>query len=161
MHPRIVRISKDPELNMFVNADLSNKPSCPQILQLRSDNAIYFANAEYTIEHILERLSEHETPIKFLLLDFQAMGFIDITGVEELRTLLDEVKQQDIQLAIMDARRPVREVFESSGFIDELKPSHLLGKRGEAITFLFKYLDHDYCKNVCPYKLYLECSEVK
>jgi len=161
MHPRIVRITKDPELNMFVNADLNNKPSCPQILQLRSDNAIYFANAEYTVEHILERLAEHETPIKFLLLDFQAMGFIDITGVEELRTLLDEVKRQDIQLAIMDAHRPVREVFESSGFIDELKPSHLLGKRGEAITFLFKYLDHDYCKNVCPYKLYLECSEVK
>ena len=57
---------------MFINADELNKPSCPQLLQLRSDNAIYFANAEYTMDHILKRLDEHKTPIKFLLLDFQA-----------------------------------------------------------------------------------------
>ena len=38
MHPRIVRISKDPELNMFINADISNKPSCPQILHFRSQS---------------------------------------------------------------------------------------------------------------------------
>ncbi|MFH1490995.1 MAG: sulfate permease, partial [Pseudomonadota bacterium] len=75
MHPRIVRVTKDPELNMFVNGDLFNKPSCPQILQLRSDNAIYFANAEYTVERILERLDEQKTPTKFLLLDLEAMGF--------------------------------------------------------------------------------------
>ena len=76
MHPRIVRVTKDPELNMFLNADVFEKPSCPQILQLRSDNVIYFANAQYTVEHILERLEEQTTPIVFLLLDLQAVGFI-------------------------------------------------------------------------------------
>ncbi|MBU1231436.1 MAG: SulP family inorganic anion transporter, partial [Proteobacteria bacterium] len=35
MHPSIVRITKDPELNMFVDGDLTKKPDCPQILQLR------------------------------------------------------------------------------------------------------------------------------
>jgi SulP family sulfate permease len=33
MHPRIVRVTKDPAYNMFVNADVNDKPSCPQILQ--------------------------------------------------------------------------------------------------------------------------------
>jgi len=32
MHPRIVRVTKDPELNMFINADVHKKPNCPQIL---------------------------------------------------------------------------------------------------------------------------------
>lgn len=161
MHPRVVRISKDPKLNMFVNADRNRKPSCPQILQLRSDNVIYFANAEYTIEHIIERLDEQESSIKFLLLDFQAMGFIDITGIDELRSLKEELKGRSIVLAIMDIHLPVKEVMISSGFINEIKEGCLIDNRGMAIASLFKRIDHDYCKNVCPYELFYECVSVK
>ncbi|MFC1824156.1 SulP family inorganic anion transporter [Thermodesulfobacteriota bacterium] len=159
MHPRIVRVTKDPEFNMFVNADVENKPSCPQILHMRSENAIYFANAEYTVEHILERLEEHTTPIKFLLLDFQGVGFIDITGVDELRTLQDEIKQREIELTLMGVHLPVKKVLKSSGMINELKPGHLIENRGEAITFLFEHIDHEYCKNICPHRLFYECPE--
>ncbi len=161
MHPRIIRVTKDPELNMFLNADMHNKPSCPQILQLRSDNAIYFANADYTVEHMLERLDEHTTPVKFLLLDFQGVGFMDITGVDELRSLLNEVKERGIELALMGVHLPVRQVMESSGFINDLKPDHLIENRGEAIKFLFRYLDHGYCKKDCLYELFFECSAIK
>ena len=161
MHPRIVRITKDPYLNMFVNADAHDKPSCPQILQLRSDNVIYFANAEYTVEHILERLNEHPTETIFLLLDFEAIGFIDITGVDELRVLHDEVKERGVRLAIMDVHLPVMDVFKSSGFIKELEPGLLIENRGEAISILFQYIDHKYCKDVCPYRLFYECSTVE
>ena len=161
MHPRIVRITKDPELNMFLNADANNKPSCPQILQLRSDNAIYFANADYTIEHIVSRLDEHTTPIKFLMLDFQAVAFIDITGIDEMRVLNKEIKERGIQLALMDVQIPVGEAFERAGFIKELGVDYLIEKRGEAISILFKSIDHDYCKNICPYALFYECWTVK
>jgi SulP family sulfate permease len=161
MHPRIVRISKDPELNMFINADEYHKPSCPQILQLRSDNVIYFANAEYTVEHIVERLDDHTTPIKFLLLDFQAVGFIDITGVDELRILSDELKTRGVCLAFMSVRLPVKKVFESSGFSNQLNLNYLLVNRGDAIALLFRQIDHGYCKNVCPYRLFNECATVK
>jgi len=161
MHPRIVRVSKDPELNMFINADEYQKPGCPQILQLRSDNVIYFANAEYTTEHIVDRLDEQATPVKFLLLDFQAVGFVDITGVDELRSLFDEVKSRGIGLTFVNVHRPVRKVFESSGFLNHLNPDSLLVNSGKAIAFLFRQIDHGYCKNVCPYRIFNECSTVK
>jgi SulP family sulfate permease len=161
MHPRIVRVTKDPELKMFVNADVYDKPSCPQILQLRSDNVIYFANAEYTIEHLLGRLDEQTTPAKYLLLDFQAVGFIDITGIDELRVLLDEVKERGVRLAFTGVHLPVKQIFESSGFLKELQPGHLIENRGDAITFLFQNIDHGYCRNDCPYELFHECSTIK
>ena len=161
MHPRIVRVTKDPELKMFVNADVYEKPSCPQILQLRSENAIYFANAEYTIEHLLSCLEEQTTPVKFLLLDFQAVGFIDITGIDELRVLIDEIKERNVRIAFMSVHIPVKQVFESSGLMKELQAGHLIENRGEAISFLFQRLDHEYCKNICPYALFNECQTVK
>ncbi|MDM8525241.1 sulfate permease [Desulfococcaceae bacterium HSG8] len=161
MHPRIVRISKDPKHNMFVNADVYEKPSCPQILHLRSDNAIYFANAEYTVEHILERVDEADTPLKFLLLDCTAIGFIDITGIDELSVLREELETRKIRLALMGVHLPVMKVFKTSGFLAELSPDGVIDNKGEAIANLFHDIDHEYCRETCPHRLYFECSSVK
>ena len=161
MHPRIIRISKVPELGVFINAELANQPSCPQILQLRTDNAIYFANAEYTIDTILERFHEQRTPLKFLLLDLQSMAFIDITGVEELRSLKEEIGAKGVSLAMMEIRQPVHRVLESAGFLEELDARHVLKKRGDAYMVLFQEIDHDYCRQQCPYALFNECHTVK
>jgi len=146
---------------MFVNADIFEKPGCPQILHLRSDNSIYFANAEYTVEHILERMEEIDTPVKFLLLDLQAMAFIDITGINELKILKEEARAKNMELALMEIHLPVTEVMKSSGFMAQMNAGLILQKRGEAITTLFQHLDHDYCKNVCPHTLFFECKTVK
>jgi SulP family sulfate permease len=167
MHPRIVRETRDPEREVFLNADQYRKPSCPQILHLRSDNVIYFANAEYTVNHILKRVNEVETPLKFVLLDFQAISFIDMTGIEELRSLKEELEGRGIRLALMAIHRPVMETFESSGFIHELEASCYFEKtwdnehRGDAIARLFRDIDHEYCREVCPHYLFEECHTVK
>jgi SulP family sulfate permease len=167
MHPRIVRETRDPEREMFVNADLFRKPSCPQILHLRSDNVIYFANAEYTINNIMKRVNEFETPLEFVLLDFQAISFIDMTGIEELRSLKEELESRGIRLALMAIHRPVMDTFESSGFVHDLEDSCYFEKtwdnehRGSAISALFEHLDHDYCRDSCPYHLFEECHTVK
>lgn len=167
MHPRIVRETRDPEREIFLNADLFRKPSCPQILHLRSDNVIYFANAEYTVNQIMKRVNEVETPLKFVLLDFQAISFIDMTGIEELRSLKEELEGRGFRLALMAIHRPVMDTFESSGFIHELEDSHCFEKtwdnehRGNAIGRLFLDIDHDYCRRSCPHCLFEECQTVK
>jgi SulP family sulfate permease len=161
MHPRIVRITNDPELNMFLNADVYRKPSCPQILELRPDNCIFFGNAEYTMEQLLSRLDEQRTPIKFLLLDFESIAFIDISGVDELFGLLDELKARKVEMAFLYVHLPVKKVLESTNFVDMVGRERMLEKMGEAIAYLFERLDHDYCRNVCPYKLFHECSTLK
>ncbi len=167
MHPRIVEITKDPEFNLFVNADTTGKPGCPQILHIRSDNVIFFANAEYTMEHILERVETVDTPLKFLLVDFQAVAFIDITGIDELRRLKEALHAKDIRLAILEVHDPVMETFISSGFYDEMaedgmvEASGLTSGHGKVLAALFQEIDHEYCRRICPYKLFYECETVK
>ncbi|MGE5841805.1 MAG: SulP family inorganic anion transporter [Deltaproteobacteria bacterium] len=161
MHPRVVRLTKDPELNMFVNADVCQKPSCPQILELRPDNCIYFGNAEYTMEQLLSRLDEQKTQVKFLLLNFESIAFIDLSGVEELFGLLDELKKRKIELAFLFVHLPVKKVLESTNFLYMVGQDRVLEKMSDAIAYIFERLDHGYCRNVCPYKLFHECSTVK
>jgi SulP family sulfate permease len=167
MHPRIVEITKDPEFNIFVNADETGKPGCPQILQLRSDNVIMFANAEYTVDHILERVEAVSTPLKFVLEDFQAVGFIDITGIDELRRLKSALAEKNIRLALFDVHLPVMNTFASSGFRDDMKADGMIeafgltSQKGKPLAELFARIDHVYCRRVCPYTLFYECKTVK
>jgi SulP family sulfate permease len=166
MHPRIVRETKDPELNMFLNADTSQKPGCPQILQLRVENAIYFANAEYTMEHILEILNQQNTPVKVLLLDMQAVGFMDLTGVDELRSLQEDLTGKGIFLAFSDIHAPVKHSFERSGLSNMVEKSCLgknciLANKARALEQLVKLIDHSYCAKTCPHSLFFECPELK
>jgi SulP family sulfate permease len=161
MHPRIVRVTKKPEMSMFLNGDFHNAPSCPQILELRCENAIYFANAEYTAEHIMTRCNEQEISPVFLLLDLQAMPFIDISGVDELRSLQEELLSKGTKLTLMGIHFPVREVFKNSGFWEEVKENLRFHTRGDAYKILFDLIDHEYCKTQCSYALFNECHTIK
>lgn len=161
MHPRIVRVSKDPALNMFINADDQGMPSCPQILQLRSDNAIFFANAEYTVDHILSRVDEQDAPLRFLLLDLSAAGFIDVTGADELTRLKTELSLRGVALAVTGIHMPVCDVLNTTGFLQEARECRLLPGQHEAIVHLFSKLDHAFCRDGCPHRLFTECSTVK
>jgi SulP family sulfate permease len=134
---------------------------------LRSDNVIFFANAEYTVAHILERVDAVRTPLVYVLLDFQAVGFIDITAIDELRTLKDELAARHIGLAIFHVHQPVMKTFVSSGFIREtgetgmVRQAGLTDRHGEALAAIFTRIDHDYCRHICPYVLFYECGTVK
>ncbi len=161
MHPRIVRITRDPELQMFLNADVHRKPGCPQILELRSDNCIFFGNAEYTVEQMLERVDRVETPLKFLLLDFESIGFIDVSGVDEMRSMIDDLRKRGIQPAFIYVHLPVMRVLQSTGLVDEIGREFFFGTRGEAVGRIFERLDHAYCGGTCPHVLFRECATVK
>jgi len=89
------------------------------------------------------------------------VGFIDITGIDELRVLLDEVKARGLEVAFMNIHIPVKQVFDSSGLIKELESGCLIENIGDAITLLFQKIDHKYCKETCPYNLFHECDTVK
>jgi len=115
----------------------------------------------------MKRVNEVETPLEFVLLDFHAISFIDMTGIEELRSLKEELESRGIRLALMAIHRPVMDTFESSGFVHDLENSCYFEKtwdnehRGSAIAALFGHLDHDYCRDSCPYQLFEECHTVK
>ncbi len=167
MHPRIVEMTRDPEHHVLVNAEVSGSPACPQILQLRIDNVIFFANAEYTMEHIMARVNAVNTPLKFLLKDFQAVGYIDITGIDELRRLKELLRQQGIRLALFNVHAPVLKTFISSGFYPEMQTDGIIESSGrlpdlsQILTRLVDAVDHDYCRDNCPYSLFEECKNYK
>ena len=89
------------------------------------------------------------------------MSFIDITGIDELKVLMEDVKSRNFKVAFMGVRQPVMQTFKQSGLLKDIEPELLIENRGDAITVLFRKIDYEYCKNKCPFELFHECSSVK
>ena len=161
MHPRIVHITRDPATRLFINAETGHGSVCPQILHLRVDNAIFFANAEYTTHYIRQQIDVCKTPIKYLILELQAVPCMDITGIGEMQMLWETLTEKGIKLVLVGIHAPVRTVLNTSGFEQAIGANHFFNHKGEAVAAVFPLLDTDYCQNSCPYVIYDECDRIK
>ncbi len=161
MAPRIITLTRNPKTETFENADIVRSPVCPQILYLRPDFAIYFANAEYIRENIIEKVMQKKNGLKYILLDMEAVNKIDTTGTDELKTLIEELKNLNIQLYIANVRTPVRDALRKAGIINLLEQKGCLESKAESITLLFNKIDHKYCRERCPHAVFWECETIK
>ncbi|WP_448584197.1 SulP family inorganic anion transporter [Thermocrinis sp.] len=163
MYPRLVVLTRNPQSQTFVNAERENLPECPQILYIRPNMPIYFANAEYVYEYILNKVSERKSnkALKFLLLDMEAVNYIDAAGVSTLIRLFDELKKLNITPAMANIACDVYPILERAEFEKHVETDFIFDSKGQSIVELFKRLDHDYCAQKCPYAVFKECYTVK
>ncbi len=161
MYPRIVHLSRDPETRTFVNAQTFGIPECPQILFIRPDASLYFANAEHIFEEIDRLVKSKGKELKYLVIDGESINYIDATAVEVFKDFLEELERRNVELYMVNVKLPVKEVLYRAGIINVIGEDRLIASKGQTISLLFKKLDHDYCKRDCPYAVFDECASVK
>jgi SulP family sulfate permease len=163
MYPRIVVLTRNPQSQTFVNAEREKLPECPQILYIRPNMSIYYANAEYVYEYILQKAQERQKdrPLKYVLIDFEAVNYIDATGGQTLMRLFDELKRMGLEPALANIGCDIFPILDRLGFDKKVRDDLVFDSKGQSITELFKKLDHEYCAKVCPYAVFKECYSVK
>lgn len=160
LHPRIVKLTRDPATRTFVNAHAYNIPTCPQIEVVRPEASVYYANAENIVENLLEIVKE-KPALKYLIIDGESINYIDGTAVEVLGDFIQECRKIGVNIAFVNLKAPVYETMKSSGLAELVGSENILPSKGYAVGVLFRRIDHDYCKRECPYALFDECYTVK
>ncbi|MCK5784766.1 MAG: sodium-independent anion transporter, partial [Desulfobacterales bacterium] len=91
-------------------------------------------------EHVLERLDEYSQPVKFLLLDFKTVSFMDLTGIEELKNLKDELHHRNIEFVFMDVHLPVKSCLSIQDSIKKLIKDFFIDIGKDAIGSLLQHI---------------------
>jgi len=159
--PRLSVLTRNPKTEIFEDAETSNLPTCPQILYVRPDFAIYFANAGHIMSNVLDQAMSKKNRLKYVLMDFETISNLDTTGVDELTVLIKDLEQAKIKLYFANVSATVKEALNKSGIMKLLDQKCCLNSKGESITLLFNKIDHKYCKETCPYSIFWECETVK
>ncbi|HSC00688.1 MAG TPA: SulP family inorganic anion transporter [Burkholderiaceae bacterium] len=141
----------------FVIADdnPSALPECPQLKLLRMEGAVYFAATQYVSER-LHALRAAPRPQKHLLVMSKSMNFIDLAGDGLWRDEMQQRRAIGGDLYFHRPRPPVMELWERTGFVDELGRDHVFPDKRIAIATIVPRLDAGICAR-CSVKLFDEC----
>ena len=107
----------------------SRVEALPGLAVYRFTHSLYYANAQQFSEEILSLVHEAEPSLRWFCLDASAIGDVDFTAAETLRSLHGTMKTQGIRLSIAqvmediqeESRYDLRRLFGKDAFYDTLE----------------------------------------
>ena len=102
-------------------ADLEDDPDAtpiPGVLIHRFEAALIFANADLFQDDLLARVHAADPRPDTVVLDFEGVGHVDVTGGEALRSLHDTLAPIGTRLIIARAKSSVRGALRRQGIAD-------------------------------------------
>ncbi len=94
------------------------------ILILRIDMSIFFANANNIVDQIQELVNRKGEDLEHLIINFSGVNYVDVSGCEILSEYFEELWERDIKIYSMYRKKPVRDIMRRSGMQDRLIMLH-------------------------------------
>ncbi len=103
--------------------DLDDYPDArpvPGLVVYRYDSPLFFANADDFRRRALTAVDAAPHPVHWLLLNTEANVEVDITAIDALDDLREELDHRGIVLALARVKQDLRDVLQPSGFLDRV-----------------------------------------
>lgn len=132
MRPRMALLSRHAD-GTLRDARVHGLPTSEQLVVLRFDGSLYFANVPYFEDAVLEALASFPRA-RELLIVCDGLNAIDASGVEMLEHLSDRLTQGGIRLSMCAIKLQVVDVFERTGLSEKMGPANLFRTAEQAIA---------------------------
>ena len=99
-------LQEAPDGSHFVPEETDHAPEPSGIIIYRFGASLYFANANLFEEEAEKLVTQAATPIKWFVLDTQAMNDIDTTGAEALHQVLTWLGNRGVTFAMSRVNQP-------------------------------------------------------
>jgi len=122
--------------------DLDDYPDAQQVPGLvvyRYDSPLFFANADDFRRRALAAVDVAPVPVHWLLLNAEANVEVDITAIDALDALRDELDHRGIVLALARVKQDLRDVLAPSGFLDRLGADRVFYTLPTAVTAYLRW----------------------
>jgi SulP family sulfate permease len=117
--PQIAIVGRVEESEHFRNVSRFRVITYPQILAVRVDESLYFANTRY-LEDTLLRMIADRPDVKHLVLIGSGINYIDASGLETLENLMDQLGEAGVNFYLAEIKGPVLEQLRRVDFLDHL-----------------------------------------
>jgi sulfate permease, SulP family len=120
-HPHIASLGRSSDGSRF--SDLEDDPGATPVrgvLIHRFEAALIFANADRFQDDVLARVHAAEPRPGTVILDFEAVGLVDVTGGETLRSVHDILDAIGVRIIVAGAKSSVRGAPNRQGIADVL-----------------------------------------
>jgi sulfate permease, SulP family len=116
-HPHIAIVGRLGDSEHFRNVLRYDVKTSPEVLALRVDASLYFANAKY-LENFLTKMLVDRSEVKSVLLVCSAINLIDASALEILESLIADLRGLGIQFYFSEVKGPVMDKLAKIGFVE-------------------------------------------
>jgi SulP family sulfate permease len=106
----------------------------PGVLVMRFDGGLYFVTTEVLSDWLRDQKVLAEEPLEHVVLDFDAVNFIDSQGAGELSRILSVAKSQGVSVDFARMQATVHEMLEADGFFERLDADHMHASVDDAVN---------------------------
>lgn len=117
--PHVAEVGLVPGTQHFRNILRHEVETHPELVTLRIDESLYFANARFLEDYVYDRIACDE-PIKHVVLLCSAVNEIDMSALESLEEINHRLSDVGIKLHLSEVKGPVMDRLKRSHFLDEL-----------------------------------------
>ncbi|TDM08955.1 MAG: sulfate transporter [Ideonella sp. MAG2] len=112
--PHWAEVGRLPGTEVFRNVRRHQVETLPHLLQVRVDESLVFTNTRWLAD-TLGQLVQQRTAVRHLVLMMPAVNFIDLSGLEGLQKLNDELRQRGVTLHLSELKGPVADRLKAGG----------------------------------------------
>lgn len=112
--------------------------TAPGLIIYRFGTSLYFANANLFLEDVEALVTQAAEPVKWFVLDAEAMADIDTTGAETLAQSLTLLAGRGITLAISRANEPIPTLLQRYELLERIGEHHLFATNRLAAAAFYR-----------------------
>ena len=135
-HPPDAVLTQVPGHGFHDLGDTTAHQTLPGLIAYRFYAPLLFSNVGHFVQRVRELIASSPSPVRWLLLDAQAITDIDVTAVDALHTLNEELRRQGIGLKIAHANPPLRRLLQRTGLAKEIGEDSFFASVHECVASL-------------------------
>lgn len=121
--PETSALEETPDGSHFVSVDAGQADRSTGLVVYRFGAPLYFANATLFLDEVEQLLDREATPVRWFVLDAEAMVDVDTTGAEVLRQAITMMAERDVTFAVSRADRSFRSWLDKYGLMELIDES--------------------------------------
>ncbi|MBI2315615.1 MAG: STAS domain-containing protein [Betaproteobacteria bacterium] len=134
MTPRVALLGRHPDGTMR-DARLHGLPTRCDIVVIRYDGSLYFANVPYFEDSILEQAANHPSA-KFILVVGDGINQLDASGEDVIRRLVERLRENGVTMAFSGLKQQVLDVMRATGLDRDIGEHNLFRTEDMALAAL-------------------------
>ena len=145
MQPRFSEFSARDGSKFFISVtdnddDESKDESVNAVKIVKFSGSLYFANAAYFENKMLELIANNREQLKYIIVDVTGINQIDASGEEVLSSLVELCSISGIEILFARAEG-IEAILQRSGFIRKFGEGRFFNRRAEALRFAWQEIE--------------------
>lgn len=116
--PHIAELGQIPGTGLYKNIErFQGLIVDPEVLILRLDSQLYFANTNYFRDRLFEMMGKREK-VKTVVINSESIGSMDSSAVQTIRAIVQDLRKQNIEVHFSGVIGPVRDAMNRGGLVE-------------------------------------------